>query len=691
MRHLIIGCCLLGSTLSSLSAAQPLEEMLVTARHDARTIDLADSLSPSPDPARLLGQMPGADINRNGPITGIPQYRGLFGPRIAVTLDGSQLAPAGPNWMDPPLSYAVTPQLEALEVYRGIAPVSVAQETLGGAIIARTRRLGFGDSERVQSQGRVAGTVQSVNQGLQLDAELQLANDRHRVRMAAMQQVGDDAAFPGGDIRPSSYERRRYDLGYGLRWGDHSLQFDYGYNDTGEAGTPALPMDIDYFQGDLGSLRYRYAPASGLNILAAIYGSVLDHGMTNYHLRQPPPQAMWRQNIATTDNLGLKLEASLDTGSQLWRWGVDGFSETHDSDIENPNNPVFFVANFNDARRDVLGMYLEHEREFAAPWRGEFGLRVNRVSTDADAVDGTPAMMMPPARALRDAFNAADRDRSETNVDAVAKLSYQLGDTIGLYLGLAQKQRGPGYQERYLWLPLEATAGLADGQVYVGNLELDSELARQLEFGLDYTGEQLRLQPRLFYYHIEDYIQGTPVADGSAAAGFVSMMNAMNGTMRSAPLQFNNGDAELYGFDMDWSWQLAGPLSLGGQFSYVRGKRRDIVDNLYRISPPNAALRLDYLAGPLRGSLEAVVYARQDEVSTTHREQATPGYAVVNLLGAWEVSRSLELSAGIENLLDRRHAPHLGGYNRAANPDVGLFERLPAEGINVFGRASYRF
>lgn len=74
-----------------------------------------------------MPQAPGANVNSNGPITGIPQYRGMYGPRIATSLDGNQLAPAGPNWMAPPISYAVSAQLESLEIYRGLAPVSVAR------------------------------------------------------------------------------------------------------------------------------------------------------------------------------------------------------------------------------------------------------------------------------------------------------------------------------------------------------------------------------------------------------------------------------------------------------------------------------------------------------------------------------------------------------------------------------------
>ena len=43
------------------------------------------------------------------------------------------------------------------------------------------------------------------------------------------------------NITPTEYERQRYDLGYGFRTGNHTLQLDYGYNDTGDSGTRRCP------------------------------------------------------------------------------------------------------------------------------------------------------------------------------------------------------------------------------------------------------------------------------------------------------------------------------------------------------------------------------------------------------------------------------------------------------------------
>ena len=39
------------------------------------------------DTATVLKEVPGANVNANGPLTGIAQYRGMFGDRIAVVID----------------------------------------------------------------------------------------------------------------------------------------------------------------------------------------------------------------------------------------------------------------------------------------------------------------------------------------------------------------------------------------------------------------------------------------------------------------------------------------------------------------------------------------------------------------------------------------------------------------------------
>jgi len=689
-RLMITGLTALTSSGYTAGASTELmEELLVKATYDSRTIDVSEARIISPDTAALLTRAPGANVNGNGPLTGIPQYRGMYGARIATSMDGRALAPAGPNWMDPPLSYAAAGQLESLELYRGIVPVSVAQESIGGAIEVHTFRGDYGNNEQFQLSGKLVGSAQSVNQGSHLNAALYSSNKNHRLKVGVMSESGDDTEFPGGKITPSEYERQRYDFGYGFRNGVHSLQLDYSYNDTDDTGTAALPMDIGYITGTLTSLDYSFAPPSHFSMKASLYGSELKHGMTNYHLRTAPTPTIWRQNIGDSENLGFKLSTTFTDDDGSWTAGIDGFSEQHNSDIDNPNNAMFYVVNFNRAEREVLGMFIERKQDWSV-LSGNFGLRYNHVAMDASEVDASSAMMMPSAKMLRDNFNNTGRSQTDHNIDLIAKLDYSISNSTSFYAGIAQKNRSPSYQERYLWLPLQSTAGLADGYAYTGNITLKPEVSRQLETGLDFNNGTFTLAPRIFFSRVDNYIQGTP-SKVAPAVMLVRMMNIANGTNNPDPLQFNNVDAELYGFDMDWRWKLADRLTLSGIVNYVRGKRRDVSDNLYRIAPPNTSVRLDYTANHWATGIEAVLYGEQNEVSKTNGEQETSNYALVNISASWQATSKLHLAAGVDNVFDEKYDRHLGGYNRAANPDISKGNRLSGTGSNLFVRAEWSF
>ncbi len=95
------------------------------------------------DAAYLLHRVPGANVNGLGPLSGIAQYRGLFGDRVNVDFKGMNYKPACTNSMDAPLSHVPAAMTSLLKVYRGIAPVSSGIETIGGAIVQETKRAEF--------------------------------------------------------------------------------------------------------------------------------------------------------------------------------------------------------------------------------------------------------------------------------------------------------------------------------------------------------------------------------------------------------------------------------------------------------------------------------------------------------------------------------------------------------------------
>jgi len=329
--------------------------------------------------------------------------------------------------------------------------------------------------------------------------------------------------------------------------------------------------------------------------------------------------------------------------------------------------------------------------------------RAEADTSDVDAfparlVDADPAMwpMGTAPRAvwlLRERFNAADRSLDDDLVDWVVSVERELAPTLTAQLGIARKSRAPIYQERFLWIPLEVNAGLGDGNNYLGNLDLEPEVAHQLEVGLEWARPGAYLTPRLHYRRIDDYIQGVASSD--------PVVNAVSANANGDPtaLEFANVDAEIYGLDLGFGVRLTDRLRLDGNAAWLRGQRRDVDDDLYRMAPPNLRVGLSWRRGPLGLTVEQVLVAEQDRLSAAltddpanprNRFESVDGYALTNLYGSYDVGQGLRIDVGVENLFDKHYVDPLSGFNRNGASDVPVGQRLPGRGINAFARLWYR-
>ena len=679
-RLFAVGTALLTAATASAQqtpATEAPEQVVVVGE---RVYPVVDSVAPSTedavDSAELLKQLPGANLNANGMLAGIAQYRGLYGDRVAVSLDGLRTTTGGPNAMDAPLSYASPLLLEELKLERGIASVSSAVESVGGHVAVDFDRGHFGDNAAFGFAGKAQARYASNGDLNSTAVRLVAANDAHKVALLGQHDRADDFGFPGGKLVPTRLERDRYDLSYGYRHDDTQLLFYAGRLDTNDTGTPALPMDIRYIGADLYGVRLTAGLGAKSVLNVAVSRSSVDHVMDNFGLRTPPASPMsFRATRATGDGYHWRVGAQSKLDHGEWRLGLDGETAEHDATITNPNVAPFRIDNFDDATRDIVGLYAQWNNDHG-PIDLEAGVRVNRIETSSNPIGASiPAMnpmmqmMAMNAGILATAFNASDLDRRFDDVDAVFKIGRIVGKTRSIYLEFGRKTRAPSYQELYLWLPLEATGGLADGRSYIGDPLLRPETSREINLGSNWQGAKAWFAPQLFYKDITDYIQGVPSTN--AVANMLAA--AMTG---KAALQFANTDAEIYGLDLGWGYRLSQHLVLDGVLTYVRGRRTDVSDNLYRLAPLNSRVSVHYETGRWLASIDTIAYARQTKVSSYNDERPTPAYAIVSGSVQWELRPRLRLSTGVENLLDKRYQDHLDGINRVADVDVPVGERL---------------
>ncbi|TCI04015.1 TonB-dependent receptor [Corallincola luteus] len=685
---LATGLCLLSPP--SYGETDEIEHIEVHGqRHVGQWMGEIQAPTPTPDVADWLKAIPGADVNKNGPVSGIAQYRGLYGDRVSVSVAGRPVVGAGPNAMDAPLSYAPAINTEQLQVFRGVAPVSAGMDTLGGAVSSQAYQADFTMGQDLAINGETRAGYQDNGRASDLAGRLHLSSQDHGAVLFVEDLYGrdDQEDGDGRDIQPTEYHKRSGGVDYRYRLAAGYMGGEYQYLDTKDAGTPALPMDIDYIRTHRMALKGGYQTVLG-EVTALVGYTDADHVMDNYRLRQNSSPQRYRKTKATSDSVDWRLTLAHELNTeqkqtQTLLFGLDGVISNHDATITNPNNAMFLVENFNDVEDRRFGAFVEWQGSRQGwDWLG--GARVKYVEADAGDIYHSAAMMNPNIGGLMQDFNQADKSVDDTLADIAFVTGYQLAPRWRGVVGLGIKQRAAAYQERYLWLPMQSTGGLADGKTYVGDINLDPETAWQIDLGLDYLSDDWFISPRVFYQRIDDYIQGTPVTD-DAVLNVAAMMGA------EEPLQFSNLDAELYGADLSWYGLLSTAWTIGGQATYIRGKRRDIDDNLYRIAPPNMGVYLQYEISQWQMALQWHGYAAQDDVSATNNEKTTAGYAIVGFELNYQWQSGVEVRAGVENLLDHAYQDHLAGYNRVNGSELALAERLPGTGRTVWLQGHYLF
>ena len=696
--------------------AEEVNEIRVVGRQEFLETEFnAQRTSSGADSALLIKRVPGGGANHNGPLTGQIQYRGMFGPRINVRIDGMLIHGGGPNWMAPPLHHIPSALMQDLVVEQGIASISTGGG-IGGAATARWKRPAFsegngwdwhGDSEL--SAGSAAG---STSGSLILGG----SNANHRVYGVGNIDEGDNYESAKGEVAATGYSRGIYGIGYGFRSGAHEILLDAHRIETEDSGTPTLPMDIDWFDTDTFNFRYN-GQIGAFGIAFGVYQSSIEHGMSNFLLRQAPDFSSLplppfvgddkRFAFAESEESGFRLGLDVEVGPGLFEVGAEGKRGEHDVGVTDPDFAPFFVDNFNGVETESTSFFAQWSAILDTDWYVEFGARTEQVEMRAGEVDAFPARMVDmnpamwgmgtPPRAvwmLRQGFNSRDREQEDDNHDFVAKLRYQLSQNLVVEAGYGRKTRSPLYQERYLWIPLEINAGLGDGNNYVGNPDLQPETSDQFELGFDWTNGNAWVSPRFYIRDVDDYIQGVP-ATHMAVIGV-----SRNANGDPTPLMFANTEAEFRGFDLSFGFAINESWRVEGMASRVNAERGDIADHLYRINPDNGRVSLFYETGNFTARIEQAVVLEQDRISRTNTHDPmnpknnagpTDGYNLTNIYLNWLTDQGVTFTLGAENLFDTNYSDHLTGFNRVMNSVVPVGSRMYGQGLNLFGRVQFQW
>lgn len=638
----------------------------------AQSVDLDAAKARGTDGASMLANTPGAAILRNGSQTGIVQLHGLSGDRVKISVDGATISPACPNHMDPPLHYASRGSMDTLAVMAGITPVSQGGDSIAGTVIVRSPEPRFATAEQQSIASAEMGShFRSSNDGYGFSVKGSAASTGFAASYQGSWERANDLRFPGGRVHATGFETMQHQILAAMRLGSGVLVVDTSYVRTRDSGTPTLPMDMIEDDGVRLGLRYTATHDFG-TVEARAYIHTIDHLMNNYSLRPLLPGSMPMESPATSDDFGYSLGVSLPSGAHTLRLGTDFHRNEFDAYQRNMVTGAL-QDTIHEATRTRFGAYAEWQADWSKQWTTLIGVRNDTILSNAANV----SRFFPVAAADAAAFNARDHRFTDVNFDFTASTRFTPNDWSAYELAFARKNRAPSLLERYLWTPLGANAGMADGRSYLGNPDLDSETSYQVAFTADYHGEKWQVKATPFYNIVRDYIQGVPIA---RLVGGLPV------------LQYQNiSRADLYGIDASFRYAFTEDFGLRGQLSYVRGVNRSNHDNLYRIAPLRGTLAFDGRVLGWKNTLELVLAAEQNKTAAYNGEPATSGYALLNYRLGRDFANGLGLELGVENITNERYADHLSGLNRVPGSDVGLGQRVPGAGRFVYVQMNVKF
>lgn len=739
MKHLRTSILLaLAAAPFSASAADPTPVIEVTG--EAPTQPLAAQPVPAPaleaarartsDTAELLTTVPGVSVTAAGAVSGLPMIQGLGDERINTQIDGMSLIATCPNHMNSPLSYIDPTQVGKATVYTGVVPVTVNGDSIGGAIVVESPDPVFAAAGQTRTAGEIGGWYRSNGRGFggNLDASFATHNFSLRYQGSSAQadnyraggdfkQPGLSSANPkdqalgishwldGNEVGSTAYKAQNHLLTAALQndAATQLLELKLGVQHIPYEYYPNQRMDMTANNSTQANLRYRGLFDWG-RLDARLYHQVVKHEMQfgddrQYWYMTAPGMPMDTESHTT----GAKLSAAFDLtardvltlGTEWQKFRLDDWWPPSGTGGMSPGT----FWNINNGQRDRYDLFADWKRQWTQSWQTEAGVRLSNIRQNADPVrgystqPGVTSYMMTAQDAA--AFNAANRERTDHNLNASLLARYTPQPGVRYEFGIGRQTRSPSLYELYPWSSWGMAAIMnnfvGDGNGYVGNLALKPEKATTLSASAEWSDAanqhwQIRVAP--YYSRVTDYI------DARCYPGKVCLPNQYN------VLQYVNANARLYGADFSGQYLIAQTESLGqwtvkGQISYTHGRNTDTGEGLYNIVPWVGKVALEQQWGGWRNTVETVFAGAKTDTSTVRGEVQTGGYALLNLRTEYRWHR-WTVAAGIDNLFNRYYALPQGGVYVGQGMTMSINGvpygiPVPGPGRSFFTRVSYRF
>lgn len=612
---------------------------------------------PASDGADYLQSIVGfSSVNSGAGTNGDVTFRGMFGSRIKILTDGTENLGACPSRMDSPTSYISPESYDRISVIKGPQTVQYANTGSAATVIFERTPEQFDQDQNYRGQ---ASVLMGSFGRLDHNVEVAAGDEQKYVRLNTNRSVSNSYQDGDGTTVPSDWERWNADLALG--WtpdADTWVELTGGKAD-GEAVYAGRAMDGSKFARESLGLRVEKHNVTDViqKIEAQVNYNFNDHVMDNFSLREFQPGGMMSMPMATNvarKTLNARMAMTSEWDKLQLITGIDSQNNEHTKRNGSLMTPYQTQPRTQDMEFQSVGAFGELSYPLSDNNKLVSGVRLDQVNVDAVQSQQERKETLPSAF-IRFENHHPDHDDGKT------------------YIGLGYVERMPDYWE--LFSPKTGN----DNVNTFANIDIEKTL--QLDFGYQHEHGHFNSWASAYAGLINDYVLTT-----YKPTGMMGMLEAHT----------RNVDATIAGAEAGIGYQFTDRLQADISAMYAWGENTTDNTPLPQISPLEARVNLRYVQDKYNFGLLWRVVDGQNRISLNegnivgYDNKQSAGFGILSLNGSYHVMDSVDVSVGVDNVLDRTYTEHL---NKMGTSGTGLptTEQFNNMGRNYWARVSMKF
>ncbi|MDD2886420.1 MAG: TonB-dependent receptor [Aliarcobacter sp.] len=216
-------------------------------------------------------------------------------------------------------------------------------------------------------------------------------------------------------------------------------------------------------------------------------------------------------------------------------------------------------------------------------------------------------------------------------INPMAKLEYDINDSLGIYTGIAKKTRFPSIKDRYSF----------KFKRFIPNPDLNEESTINYEAGFKKEFKSSTLKGNVFYSDVKDFIQS-------------SYVDVYYGTTKQQQLQ-NVGSVSQKGFELEYLHDFENGLTVEGSYTKLLLEDKDNLVEITNVPKDKVAMAMNYKPIKSLTTNLNMQYASSKKTNATSPYEETGSMTVWGTKVIYDITKQLSYDVGVSNLFDRNY------------------------------------